>query len=396
MKTINDCNFKDQTALVRVDFNVPLNKELKVTDATRIKAAKPTVEKILNDGGSVILMSHLGRPKGKEEKLSLKHIVPTIEKVFGKKVQFVGDCIGQKVEEAAKNLKNGEILLLENLRFYPEEKAGDKDFAKKLANLGQVYVNDAFGTAHRAHASTAVIAQFFSKDKKCFGLLMAKEIEAINYVLNNAKKPVTAVIGGAKISGKIEVINNIMDKVDSIIIGGGMAFTFIKALGGKIGNSLVEDDKLDLALQILEKAKQKNTRIHLPIDVVAADKFSNDANTMVVDANDIPNGWMGLDVGPKTNVGNAFVVIGSNTILWNGPMGVFEMEKFEMGTRELGNAIADATAEGAFSLVGGGDSVAAVKKFKLTNKVSYISTGGGAMLEMLEGKKLPGVEAILK
>jgi phosphoglycerate kinase len=396
MKTVNDCNFKDQKALIRVDFNVPLNEDLKVTDATRIKAAKPTIEKVLNDGGSVILMSHLGRPKGKEDKYSLKHIVPTVEKVLGKKVIFVDDCIGEKVEKAAKNLKKGEILLLENLRFYPQEKAGDKEFAKKLAKLGDFYVNDAFGTAHRAHASTAVIAQFFEKDKKCFGLLMAKEIEAINYVLNNAKKPVTAVIGGAKVSSKIDVINNIMDKVDSIIIGGGMAFTFIKALGGKIGNSLVEDDKLDLALQILEKAKQKNTRIHLPIDVVAADKFSNDANTMVVDADDIPDGWMGLDVGPRTNVGNAFVVIGSKTILWNGPMGVFELEKFETGTRELGNAIADATAEGAFSLVGGGDSVAAVKKFKLTNKVSYISTGGGAMLEMLEGKKLPGVEAILE
>ncbi len=395
MKTVNDCNFNNKKALVRVDFNVPLNDEFKVTDATRIKAAKPTIEKILNDGGSVILMSHLGRPKGKEVKYSLKHIVPTVEKVLGRKIKFVPDCIDEEVEKAVKNLKKGEILLLENLRFYPEEKAGDINFAKKLAKLGDVYVNDAFGTAHRAHASTAVIAQFFDKDHKCFGLLMAKEIEAINYVLNNAKKPVTAVIGGAKISGKIEVIKNIITKVDNIIIGGGMAFTFIKAKGGKIGNSLVEEDKLDLALEILDHAKQQKTRIHLPIDVIAADKFSNDANTMVVDADDIPDGWMGLDVGPRTNVGNAFVIIGSKTILWNGPMGVFEMEKFETGTRELGNAIADATAEGAFSLVGGGDSVAAVKKFKLTNKVSYISTGGGAMLEMLEGKKLPGVEAIL-
>jgi len=395
MKTVNDCNFKNKKVLLRVDFNVPLNTELKVTDATRIKAAKPTIEKILQDGGSVILMSHLGRPKGKDEKYSLKHIVPTVEKVLGRKIKFVDDCIGLKVEEAAKTLKPGEILLLENLRFYPEEKAGDKNFAEKLAKLGDFYVNDAFGTAHRAHASTAVIAQFFNKQHKCFGLLMAKEIEAINYVLNNAKKPVTAVIGGAKVSSKIDVINNILDKVDNIIIGGGMAFTFIKAKGGKIGNSLVEDDKLEVALSILEKAKQKKTRIHLPIDVVAADQFSKDAQTMIVEANDIPDGWMGLDVGPRTNVGNAFVVIGSNTILWNGPMGVFEMEKFETGTRELGNAIADATAEGAFSLVGGGDSVAAVKKFKLTNKVSYISTGGGAMLEMLEGKKLPGVEAIL-
>ncbi len=396
MKTVNNCNFNNKKALIRVDFNVPLNEDFKVTDATRIKSAKPTIEKILNDGGSVILMSHLGRPKGKDQKYSLKYIVPTVEKVLGKKIIFIDDCIGEKVETAAKNLKKGEILLLENLRFYLEEKAGDKTFAEKLAKLGDIYVNDAFGTAHRAHASTAVIAQFFSKENKCFGLLLAKEIEAINYVLTNAKKPVTAVIGGAKVSSKIDVINNIIDKVDNIIIGGGMAFTFIKAKGGKIGNSLVEDDKLDLALKILEKAKQNKTRIHLPIDVIAADKFSNDANTMVVDADDIPDGWMGLDVGPKTNVGNAFVIIGSNTILWNGPMGVFEMKKFETGTRELGNAIADAMAEGAFSLVGGGDSVAAVKKFKLTNKVSYISTGGGAMLEMLEGKKLPGVEAILK
>jgi phosphoglycerate kinase len=396
MKTVNDYNFKGEKVLVRVDFNVPLNENFKVTDASRIKAAKPTIKKIIKDGGSVILMSHLGRPKGKEDNFSLKHIVSTAEKVLVEKIKFVNDSIGKTVEKEVDNLKQGEILLLENLRFYPEEKAGDKNFAKQLASLGGFYVNDAFGTAHREHASTAVIAQFFDKKHKCFGLLMAKELEAINYLLNNAKKPVTAVIGGAKVSSKIGVINNIMDKVDSIIIGGGMAFTFIKAKGGKVGNSLVEDDKLDLALKILEKAKQKNTRIHLPMDVVAADKFSNDANTMVVDADDIPDGWMGLDVGPRTNVGNAFVVIGSNTILWNGPMGVFEMEKFETGTRELGNAIADATAEGAFSLVGGGDSVAAVKKFKLTNKVSYISTGGGAMLEMLEGKKLPGVEAILK
>ncbi len=395
MKTVNECIFNNKKALIRVDFNVPLNTEFKVTDATRIKAAKPTIEKILNDGGSVILISHLGRPKGKEEKFSLKHIVPTAEKVLGRKIKFVQDCIGEEVEVTAKNLKKGEILLLENLRFYPEEKAGDINFAKKLAKLSDVYVNDAFGTAHRAHASTAVIAQFFDKENKCFGLLMAKEIEAINYVLNNAKKPVTAVIGGAKISGKIEVIKNIITKVDNIIIGGGMAFTFIKAKGGKIGNSLVEEDKLDLALEILDYAKKQKTRIHLPIDVVAADKFSNNANTMVVDADDIPDGWMGLDVGPRTNVGNAFVIIGSKTILWNGPMGVFEMEKFETGTRELGNAISDATAEGAFSLVGGGDSVAAVKKFKLTNKVSYISTGGGAMLEMLEGKKLPGIEALI-
>ncbi len=395
MKTVNNYNFKDKKVLIRVDFNVPLDKNFQVTDVTRITAAKPTIDKILNDGGSVILMSHLGRPKGKDNTYSLKHIVPTAEKVLDKKIIFVADSVGKLVETASDNLKNGEILLLENLRFYPEEKAGNKDFAKKLAKLGDFYVNDAFGTAHRAHASTAVIADFFSK-KKCFGLLLASEIESINKVLNDSVKPVTAVIGGAKVSSKIDVINNIIDKVDNIIIGGGMAFTFIKAKGGNIGNSLVEDDKLDLALDILEKAKANKTRIHLPIDVIAADTFSNDANIMEIEADDIPDGWMGLDVGPKTNVGNTFVILGSNTILWNGPMGVFEMKKFENGTRELGNAIVDATQEGAFSLVGGGDSVAAVKKFKIANRVSYVSTGGGAMLEMLEGKKLPGIEAILK
>ncbi len=395
MKTVNNYNFKDQKVLIRVDFNVPLDENYQVTDVTRITAAKPTIDKILNDGGSVILMSHLGRPKGKDDAYSLKHIVPTVEKVLGKKIIFVADSVGELVETASDNLKNGEILLLENLRFYPQEKAGDKDFAKKLANLGDFYVNDAFGTAHRAHASTAIIADFFP-EKKCFGLLLASEIESINKVLNDSVKPVTAVIGGAKVSSKIDVINNIIDKVDNIIIGGGMAFTFIKAKGGNIGNSLVEDDKLDLALDILEKAKANKTRIHLPIDVIAADAFSNDANIMEIEAEDIPDGWMGLDVGPKTNVGNTFVILGSNTILWNGPMGVFEMKKFENGTRELGNAIVDATQEGAFSLVGGGDSVAAVKKFKIANRVSYVSTGGGAMLEMLEGKKLPGIEAILK
>lgn len=394
MTTINDFNFKDKKALIRVDFNVPLNPELEVTDATRIESAKPTIIKILEDGGSVVLMSHLGRPKGIEEKYSLKNIVKTVTKVLGIQVKFVENCIGDQVDKAVADLKTGEILLLENLRFHKEEKEGDKTFAEKLAKHGDIYVNDAFGTAHRAHASTAIIAQFFPKNK-CFGLLLAKEIESINHVLNNSKKPVTAVIGGAKVSSKIEVINNIMDKVDNIIIGGGMAFTFIKAKGGNIGDSLVEDDKMELALDILAKAKVNNTRIHLPIDVIAADAFSNDANIIEVEANDIPDGWMGLDSGPKTNVGNAFVIAGSNTILWNGPLGVFEMQKFAKGTKEIGNAIADATVEGAFSLVGGGDSVAAAKKFKIASQVSYVSTGGGAMLEMLEGKKLPGIEAIL-
>lgn len=394
MTTINNFNFKDKKALIRVDFNVPLNPELEVTDATRIESAKPTIIKILEDGGSVVLMSHLGRPKGIEEKYSLKNIVKTVTKVLGIQVKFVENCIGDQVDKAVADLKTGEILLLENLRFHKEEKEGDKTFAEKLAKHGDIYVNDAFGTAHRAHASTAIIAQFFPKNK-CFGLLLAKEIESINHVLNNSKKPVTAVIGGAKVSSKIEVINNIMDKVDNIIIGGGMAFTFIKAKGGNIGDSLVEDDKMELALEILAKAKVNNTRIHLPIDVIAADAFSNDANIIEVEANDIPDGWMGLDSGPKTNVGNAFVIAGSNTILWNGPLGVFEMQKFAKGTKEIGNAIADATVEGAFSLVGGGDSVAAAKKFKIASQVSYVSTGGGAMLEMLEGKKLPGIEVIL-
>ena len=394
MTTINNFNFKDKKALIRVDFNVPLNPELEVTDATRIESAKPTIIKILEDGGSVVLMSHLGRPKGIEEKYSLKNIVKTVTKVLGIQVKFVENCIGDQVDKAVADLKTGEILLLENLRFHKEEKEGDKTFAEKLAKHGDIYVNDAFGTAHRAHASTAIIAQFFPKNK-CFGLLLAKEIESINHVLNNSKKPVTAVIGGAKVSSKIEVINNIMDKVDNIIIGGGMAFTFIKAKGGNIGDSLLEDDKMELALEILAKAKVNNTRIHLPIDVIAADAFSNDANIIEVEANDIPDGWMGLDSGPKTNVGNAFVIAGSNTILWNGPLGVFEMQKFAKGTKEIGNAIADATVEGAFSLVGGGDSVAAAKKFKIASQVSYVSTGGGAMLEMLEGKKLPGIEVIL-
>jgi phosphoglycerate kinase len=394
MITINDFNFKDKKALIRVDFNVPLNDDFQVTDATRIQSAKPTISKILTDGGRVILMSHLGRPKGVDKNFSLEHIIDKVSEILKVKVKFINNCIGKEVEKAVADLKNGEVLLLENLRFHEEEKAGDKDFAKQLAKLGDIYVNDAFGTAHRAHASTAVIAQFFPKNK-CFGLLLAKEIESINHVLNNPVKPVTAVIGGAKVSSKIDVINNIMDKVDNIIIGGGMAFTFIKAQGGNIGDSLVEDDKLELALEILEKAKANKTRIHLPIDVIAADAFSNDANIIEVEADDIPDGWMGLDVGPKTNVGNSYVIAGSKTILWNGPLGVFEMSNFAKGTKEIGNAIADATSEGAFSLVGGGDSVAAVKKYKLDTQVSYVSTGGGAMLEMLEGKKLPGIEAIL-
>ncbi|MCD8402410.1 phosphoglycerate kinase [Tenacibaculum finnmarkense] len=395
MKTLNDFNFENKKALIRVDFNVPLNDTFEVTDATRIQAAKATIIKVLEDGGSCVLMSHLGRPKAQEEEFSLRHIVAEVTKTLGVQVKFVNDCIGDKVEQEVANLKNGEILLLENLRFYPEEKAGDVAFAEKLANLGDIYVNDAFGTAHRAHASTAVIAQFFT-DNKCFGNLLSTEIESINKVLNDAEKPVTAILGGAKVSSKIGVIENIIEKVDHIIVGGGMTFTFIKALGGNIGNSLVEDDKLSLALAILKLAKEKNTEIHLPVDAVIADAFSNDANTQIVDTTEIPEGWMGLDCGPKTSENFAAVIAKSKTILWNGPLGVFELEKFATGTIELGNAISKATENGAFSLVGGGDSVAAVKQFGFGDKVSYVSTGGGAMLEMLEGKALPGIEAILK
>lgn len=395
MKTINDFNFENKKALIRVDFNVPLNENFEVTDDTRIQSAKSTIIKILEDGGSCVLMSHLGRPKGFQEEFSLRHIVDAVTEAIGVQANFVEDCIGEKAEKAVAKLEMGEILLLENLRFYNEETIGDIAFAEKLSELGDIYVNDAFGTAHRAHASTSVIAQFFSK-QKCFGFLLAKEIESIDRVLNNSEKPVTAILGGAKVSSKITIIENIIDKVDNIIIGGGMTFTFIKALGGKIGNSLVEDDKLELALNILKLAKEKNTEIHLPVDAVIADNFSNDANTKTVDTSKIPDGWLGLDVGEKTNKNFAEVIKNSKTILWNGPLGVFEMENFAKGTIELGNAIAEATKNGAFSLVGGGDSVAAVKQFGFADKVSYVSTGGGAMLESLEGKTLPGIEAILK
>lgn len=393
MKTLADINFKDKKAVIRVDFNVPLDENFKVTDATRIEAAKPTIDKVLKDGGSVILMSHLGRPKGVEEKYSLRHIVDKTSEVLGVKVKFVTDSIGTEVEQAAKDLKAGEVLLLENLRFYKEEEAGDKGYAKKLAALGDVYVNDAFGTAHRAHASTTIIANYFPENK-VFGALLAKEIESLNKVLNNSEKPVTAVLGGSKVSSKITVIENILDKVDHLIIGGGMTFTFIKAQGGKIGDSICEDDKQDLALEIMAKAKEKNVQIHLPVDVIAADGFKNDAKTQVVDVNAIPDGWQGLDAGPKSLENFKKVILESKTILWNGPLGVFEMENFANGTIELGNFIAEATKNGAFSLVGGGDSVSAVKQFGLEPKMSYVSTGGGAMLEMLEGKTLPGIAAI--
>jgi len=395
MKTVNDFNFENKKALIRVDFNVPLNKESQVTDNTRIKAAKATIIKVLEDGGSCVLMSHLGRPNGKEDKFSLQHIVDDIESVIGVEVKFVSDCIGEEAIEAVSEMRPGELTVLENLRFYKEEKAGDKNFAEQLSKLGDIYVNDAFGTAHRAHASTSVIAQFFPENK-CFGLLLASEIENIGKVLTHSEKPVTAIIGGAKVSSKITIIENILDKIDHLIIGGGMAFTFIKAQGGSIGNSLVEDDKQDLALSILKQAKEKNVAVHLPVDAIVADDFSEEANTNIEAIDAISDGWMGLDVGPKTNILFSEVILQSKTILWNGPVGVFEMEKFAKGTICLGNAIAEATKNGTFSLVGGGDSVAAVKQFNLSDKVSYVSTGGGAMLEMLEGKTLPGIEAMLK
>ncbi|MEO1030792.1 MAG: phosphoglycerate kinase [Bacteroidota bacterium] len=394
MKTINDFNFKDKKALIRVDFNVPLNDNFEVTDATRIVSAKPSIIKVLEDGGSCVLMSHLGRPKGVQDEFSLRHIISKIEDILGVEVKFASDCIGAEAEEKANALQSGEILLLENLRFHEEEKKGDKDFAEQLAKLGDIYVNDAFGTAHRAHASTTIVAQFFPQTK-CFGHLLAKEIESIDKVLNNSEKPVLAVLGGAKVSSKITVIENILDKVDDLIIGGGMTFTFIKAQGGNIGDSICEDDKMELALDILKQAEAKGVNIHLPVDVVAADGFSNDANTQVVDVKHIPEGWQGLDAGPKSLKIFDTVVNQSKTILWNGPLGVFEMESFAKGTIALGDSIANATKDGAFSLVGGGDSVAAVKQFGFEDKVSYVSTGGGAMLESLEGKTLPGIAAIL-
>ncbi|SDS47893.1 phosphoglycerate kinase [Polaribacter sp. KT25b] len=395
MKTLKDFNFENKKAIIRVDFNVPLNDKFEVTDATRIEAAKSTIIEVLEGGGSCVLMSHLGRPKGKQDQFSLRHIVDDITNIIGVNVKFVDDCVGPKVEEAAANLENGEILLLENLRFYDEEKKGDVAFAEQLSKLGDIYVNDAFGTAHRAHASTTIIAQFF-EGNKCFGNLLAREIESIDKVLNNSEKPVLAILGGAKVSSKITVIENILDKVNHLIIGGGMSFTFIKAQGGTVGDSICEDDKMELALDILKQAKEKGVEVHIPVDVIAADDFSNDANTQICDITKIPDGWQGLDAGPKSREIFDEIVNKCKTILWNGPLGVFEMETFAGGTIALGNSIEKATKNGSFSLVGGGDSVAAVKQFGFADKVSYVSTGGGAMLEMLEGKTLPGIEAILK
>ena len=394
MKTIDHINFQGKKALIRVDFNIPLNEDLKVADDTRICSVLPTINKILNEDGSVILISHLGRPEnGYEDKFSLKHIVNHLSEKLKIKVKFAHNCIGDEVTKIANQLKNGEVLLLENLRFHSEEKAGDKAFAKKLSKLADIYINDAFGTAHRAHASTAVIADFFNNNK-CFGYVIANEIRNLKKVVNEGERPITAIMGGAKVSSKITIINKLMDKVDKIIIGGGMSYTFAKALGGHVGNSLVEDDKMELALSLIAQAKEKGVELLIPIDSLNADTFSKDANTNVSDIDKVEDGWIGLDIGEKTKAIYRKAILSSKTILWNGPMGVFEMDKFSGGTKFIANAIADATSQGSYSLVGGGDSVAAVKKFNLQDKVSYVSTGGGAMLEYLEGKELPGIKAI--
>ena len=394
MNTIDFLNFSGKKALIRVDFNVPLDDKFNITDDNRMVGAIPTIEKILNDGGSVILMSHLGRPKdGPAEKYSLKHLVRHLAILLNRDVQFADDCIGESAISKAKELKSGEVLLLENLRFYKEEEKGDEAFAEKLAALGDVYVNDAFGTAHRAHASTAVIAKFFPA-AKYFGYLMAGELANAEKILNHAEKPFTAIMGGAKVSDKILLIEQLLEKVDNLIIGGGMAYTFAKAQGGQIGNSLVEDDKLDLAVELLKKAKAKNVNLLLPVDSVIADAFAADANTEIAKNNAIPLGWMGLDIGPESVRSFIEVVKSSKTILWNGPMGVFEMQKFESGTKSVAEAVVAATKNGAFSLIGGGDSAAAVAKFGFEDDVSYVSTGGGALLEYMEGKELPGVKAI--
>jgi phosphoglycerate kinase len=394
MKTVDSFNFSGKRALIRVDFNVPLDENFNITDDNRIQGALPTITKILNDGGSVILMSHLGRPKdGPTDKYSLKHIVTYLSNVLNRPVAFADDCIGTSAVEQAAKLQPGNVLLLENLRFYKEEEKGELAFAEKLADLGDVYVNDAFGTAHRAHASTAIIAQYFPQ-AKYFGYLMAAELENAEKVLNHPERPFTAIMGGAKVSDKILLIEQLLTKVDNLIIGGGMAYTFVKAQGGQIGTSICEDDKLDLANSLLKKAAEKGVKIHLPIDTLVSDTFSNEAATQVCETAAIPTDWMGLDIGPKTAENFAAVIKQSKTLLWNGPMGVFEFETFEKGTKAVALAVVAATQAGAFSLIGGGDSAAAVSKFKLTEEVSYVSTGGGALLEYMEGKELPGVKAI--
>ena len=394
MKTFKDFNFRGKKALIRVDFNVPLDENYHITDTNRIDAAIPTLQKILKDGGAVILMSHLGRPKeGPTEKYSLRHLLPYLSETLGVTVKFADDCIGEQAKVLAGSLKSGEVLLLENLRFYKQEEKGDEEFAEKLARLGDVYVNDAFGTAHRAHASTAIIAKFFP-EYKMFGYIMEEEVKSIDRVLKNTERPFTAILGGAKVSGKIEIINNLIDKVDNLLIGGGMMFTFIKALGGEVGSSLAEDDLLQLARETSDKAEANNVKIYIPQDAILANSFSNDAERMESGSTSIPEGWMGLDIGPKAIQAYREVILNSKTILWNGPMGVFEMSNFEEGTKAIAEAVAEATKNGAFSLIGGGDSVAAINKYNLRDQVSYVSTGGGAMLEYIEGKELPGVKAI--
>jgi phosphoglycerate kinase len=394
MQTIDNYDFTGKKAIMRVDFNVPLNEKFEVTDDTRIRAAAPSIRKILEKGGSCILMSHLGRPKeGPEEKFSLKHVIPNLSRILGTEIKFASDCIGSETLEMKKALKPGEVMLLENLRFHPEETKGDEAFAGKLGEGADVYVNDAFGTAHRAHASTTIVAKFFPEDSM-FGYLINDELNSMDRVLHGAEKPFTAVMGGAKVSDKILIIENLMEKSDNLIIGGGMTYTFIKAMGGHIGSSLCEEDKLDLARELIQKAKDKGVQLLLPVDNVAADKFDNEAATRTTPIDEVPEGWMGLDIGPESIQKFSEVVAASKTILWNGPMGVFEMENFQKGTKSIALAIADATSKGAFSLVGGGDSVAAVNKYQLKDKVSYVSTGGGAMLEYIEGKELPGIKAI--
>jgi len=394
MKTFQDFNFNGKKALIRVDFNVPLDENYHITDTTRIDAAIPTIQKILKDGGAVILMSHLGRPKeGPTDKYSLRHLLPYLNKMLGITVKFADDCIGEQAKILSDSLKGGEVLLLENLRFYKQEEKGDEEFASKLARLGDVYVNDAFGTAHRAHASTAIIAKFFP-EYKMFGYIMEDEVKSIDRVMKHTERPFTAILGGAKVSGKIEIINNLIDKVDNLLIGGGMMYTFIKALGGEVGSSLVEEDLLQLARETSDKAEANNVKIYIPQDAILANAFSNDAERMESGSTNIPEGWMGLDIGPKAIQAYREVILNSKTILWNGPMGVFEMSNFEAGTKAIAEAVAEATQNGAFSLIGGGDSVAAINKYNLKDQVSYVSTGGGAMLEYIEGKELPGVAAV--
>lgn len=395
MKTLNDFNFNSLRALVRVDFNVPVDDQMNITDDTRIRAAIPSIKKILDDGGSVVLMSHRGRPKSVDLSMSLSFLTSTLSSLLNTAVHFSSECVGKKAEEKAQNLKKGEVLLLENLRFHKEETNGDLKFAEALSKLGHVYVNDAFGTAHRAHASTTIVAQFFN-NKKCFGYVMSKEIENIDLFVKGAKRPITAIMGGAKVSSKISIISKLLTEVDNLIIGGGMTYTFVKAQGGNVGNSLVEDDKLDLALKIIKEANERGVRLCIPTDSVNADQFNNDANKLYSLVGNVPKGFMGLDIGHETASNYKNIIENSQSILWNGPMGVFEMDNFSHGTKAIAESLVSATKKGAFTIVGGGDSVAAINKYNMANKVSYVSTGGGAMLEYLEGNVLPGIQAILE